>query len=272
MNLISGASGFIGRSLCQELRDREISSIGISRDHQQDQLFLSWIQQDIDQEFTGKNAELVSRCDSLIHLAWSGLPNYQDLFHIEDNLLRQYSFIKNCIQSGIKNITITGTCLEYGHQEGELTTEHDAKPNNAYALAKDCLHKMLRILQSKMDFKLKWVRLFYIYGEGQSKNTLYGQLKDAVSNKQPYFNMSKGDQIRDYLHVSQVAKFLVELSDYTIRDGIFNCCSGLPVSVLNFVKERISLEKLNIELNTGYYTVPEYEPKAFWGKPSKIFY
>ena len=39
------------------------------------------------------------------------------------------------------------------------------KPENPYALAKDTLRKYLEQLQTHIEFNLKWIRLFYMYGK-----------------------------------------------------------------------------------------------------------
>jgi len=103
--------------------------------------------------------------DLLIHLAWEGLPNYKSLFHFEENLPGHYAFLKNLITHGLSDITVTGTCLEYGLKEGKLSEDMVTNPSNSYAIAKDTLRKFLEQLQSVQPFHLKWVRLFYMYAQ-----------------------------------------------------------------------------------------------------------
>ena len=65
---------------------------------------------------------------SLIHLAWEGLPNYKAAFHVEENLPRHFPFLKNLIKNGLKDLTVTGTCFEYGMQEGSLQEDMEVFP------------------------------------------------------------------------------------------------------------------------------------------------
>ena len=44
-----------------------------------------------------------------------------------------------------KKILVTGTCYEYGLQEGKLNEEQNTYPHNFYALAKDTLRKHIEI-------------------------------------------------------------------------------------------------------------------------------
>jgi len=63
-------------------------------------------------------------------------------------------------------------------------------PATAYGLAKDTLRKFVELLQNTHKFSMKWVRFFYLYGHGQGKKTLWGQLEEAAKNNCREFNMS----------------------------------------------------------------------------------
>ncbi len=54
-------------------------------------------------------------------------------------------------------------------------------PQNPYALAKDTLRKFLFELQKQHAFDCKWIRLFYMYGDGQNPNSLLSQLQIALA-------------------------------------------------------------------------------------------
>jgi nucleoside-diphosphate-sugar epimerase len=208
--------------------------------------------------------------DALMHLAWQGLPNYKASFHIDQNLFPHYHFLKNLITNGLKNVTVTGTCFEYGMQSGCLSEEVPTKPANAYALAKDSLRRFLETLQTEQPFSLKWARLFYMYGPGQSPNSLLRLLERAIVAGEPVFNMSGGEQLRDYLPVETVATYLCQIAEQTQITGAINCCSGQPISVRRLVEEHIKTLNAQISLNLGHYPYPDYEPMAFWGDNTKL--
>jgi len=208
--------------------------------------------------------------DIMIHLAWEGLPNYTDLFHIEKNFFSNYYFIKNMIENGLNNVSVIGTCLEYGMQEGCLKEDMVTNPVNPYALAKDTLRKFIVELNKKYAFNYKWIRLFYIYGKGLSQNSILSQLNRALENNESSFNMSGGEQLRDYLPVEKATEYIVKLSLQNQINGIFNCCSGKPISIRKFVEDYLKQKNKTIKLNLGYYPYPDYEPMAFWGDNTKL--
>jgi dTDP-6-deoxy-L-talose 4-dehydrogenase (NAD+) len=174
------------------------------------------------------------------------------------------------IEAGLPNLLVTGTCLEYGLQSGALSEDAEVCPTTPYGFAKDMLRRQLEFKKRLTPFNLTWARLFYLYGEGQAESSLLPQLKRAMQNGERIFNMSKGDQLRDYLPVEELAKYLVSLGLSPQDRGIVNVCSGKPVSVRELVERWIEENSWNIDLNPGYYPYPSYEPMAFWGDRRKL--
>ena len=109
-----------------------------------------------------------------------------------------------------------------------------------------------------------------MYGKGQNPGSLLAQLDSAIDRGDECFNMSGGEQLRDFLPVEEVARRIVRLSECVDSDGIYNCCSGTPISVRALVENRIRERNAEIELNLGHYPYPEYEPMEFWGDTAKF--
>ncbi len=267
--LVTGATGFVGQNIIPELLKRGHSIIALARDESKARAF-EWYQKVIfiahdiySQPFL--SIDKIGKPDALLHLAWSGLPNYQSLFHFEKNLYYDYIFLKLMVEQGINHLIVTGTCLEYGMQNGCLSVDMITNPNNPYALAKDTLRKFLQNLQKFQPFTLQWTRLFYLYGHGQNVNSLISQLDKAIDSGETIFNMSKGDQLRDYLPINEAANQICDIIDKSTKSGIFNICSGEPTSVRSLVEKHIAQRHSSIQLNLGYYPYNNFEPKAFWG-------
>jgi dTDP-6-deoxy-L-talose 4-dehydrogenase (NAD+) len=155
-------------------------------------------------------------------------------------------------------------------REGLLSEDMPAAPANAYARAKDDLRKYVTALQAETAFHFKWVRLFYMYGQGQNQKSLLSQLDKALENGDVVFNMSGGEQERDYLPVEQVAAYIVQIALQNKTEGIINCCSGRPVTVKAFVEDYLRKKNRQITLNLGYYPYPDYEAMRFWGDNKKL--
>ncbi len=272
--LLTGATGFIGRHLTPLLLNSGHCVTVIVRDIDRVKPF-TWSQKSriivadlhkIEQHWVNQ----IEQQDALIHLAWSGLPNYQALFHFEQNLPADYQFLKTMVEANIKHLLVTGTCFEYGMQSGMLAENLPTLPNNPYALAKDSLRKFLQTLQKHNPFVLQWARLFYMYGEGQNPASLMAQVNASIQSNTSVFNMSGGEQLRDYLPVEIVAEYLLRLIECRHFDGIINICSGQPISVKTLVENYLLAQEANMALNLGYYPYADNEPMAFWGDQNTL--
>lgn len=276
--LVTGSTGFIGKHVIDALLNYgDINIIATSSNEESlNKIFkntkIKFLPFDI---HSNKISELnllkyFDYPDKLIHLAWKGLPNYNEAFHITDNLINDFNFLSNLIHHGLNDITVTGTCFEYGMLEGELDEKMETYPTNYYALAKDTLRKMLEIEQVQYKYDLKWVRLFYMYGFGQSSKSLISQLEIALNKGEQFFNMSGGEQIRDYLPVEEVAKNIVNIALQSEISGIINNCSGKPLRVVDFIESYLEYVDKNIKLNLGFYPYTNFEPMSFWGNNQKL--
>lgn len=274
--LVTGATGFIGNYVINELLNSSCSVIASSLHEEKAKNFdwytkVKYLALDLSALDDSENYfEYFNHPDILIHLAWEGLPNYNSSFHVEENLPRHFQFLSNLIINGLNDITITGTCLEYGMKEGCLREDMTATPANSYAIAKDSLRKKLEQLKAAHLFSFKWVRLFYMYGKGQNPKSILAQLEKAIQNNEEVFNMSGGEQLRDYLPIEKVAAYIAKIALQKETDGIINCCSGVPISIKQFVQNYLRDKNVSIKLNLGYYPYPNYEPMEFWGDNKKL--
>ena len=155
-------------------------------------------------------------------------------------------------------------------KEGKLKEDMEVYPSNPYAQAKNELRIFIESLQEKYPFNYKWIRLFYMFGKGQNAKSLLSQLQQAIDKGEETFNMSGGEQTRDFLPVDKVAEYIVTIAMQTKTTGIINCCSGVPVTVKQLVSNYLKTKNKSIKLNLGYYPYPDFEPMHFWGDNSKL--
>ena len=274
--LVTGASGFIGRHLVASLLKTGHSIVASSTSALKASQFewfqdVRFIEYKIREHYDEQDLfAFFEEPDVMIHLAWEGLPDFKGMHHIERNLPSHLNFLGNLINNGLTDLTVTGTCLEYGMVEGELNEDMPPQPVVKYAVAKDRLRQAIELFGSAIALDFKWVRLFYMYGEGQHPKSLIPQLDRAIQNGDLEFDMSGGEQLRDYLHVSKVAELLSTITLQSETTGVINCCSGQPMSVKQFVETYLSSKGSNIKLNLGVYPYPDYEPMAFWGSTCKM--
>jgi len=217
----------------------------------------------------GFPSDVLKGDDVLIHLAWAEVGKYTDPSNLFGNLEPQYNFIMQAVDKGVRNITVAGSCLEYGLQEGAAREDDDVSPVTFYGLAKKTLHDMLA-LSLPQDAIFKWLRYFYVYGPGQRPGAVIPQLLRALDAGEEMFNMSKGDQVRDFVHVDTVAANTVCIALQKNVTGIINVGSGAGLRVDALVDNILKQKQKDIKLNKGFYGYPAYEPFAFWADISKL--
>jgi dTDP-6-deoxy-L-talose 4-dehydrogenase (NAD+) len=274
--LVTGATGFIGNYVVGELLKNNCQVIATSLQEEKAKV-AAWFSQvkyiPFNLQDFNDNTNYFAffgEPEAMIHLAWEGLPNYKETFHTEINLPRHLAFLTNLVRNGLSNLSVTGTCFEYGMKEGCLSEDMVCEPANPYAIAKNVLRIQLEGLQSRLSFNFKWIRLFYMYGQGQSVKSLISQLEMALEHNEPQFNMSGGEQVRDFLPVEEVGANIVSIALQNKVQGIINCCSGKPVTVRSFVEDYLKAKNKSISLNLGYYPYTDYEPMKFWGDTTKL--
>jgi dTDP-6-deoxy-L-talose 4-dehydrogenase (NAD+) len=263
--LVTGASGYIGRHVLAELAARGIACHALFRQPPTSLLpsgitpIVGDIAHDIpDLGFT--------HC---LHLAWGGLPDYHARTHLDIELPKHQVFLARLMARGLRQLVVTGTCLEYGMQSGALREDMAIAPTLPYAQAKAALFDWL-MRNNPAATNLCWARLFYSYGEGQHANALYSQFCAAIARANTTFAMSGGQQQRDYLPVSTVAAYLVDMLLFEGDHGVVNICSGTPITVEALVQQWVRAYGHAITLELGRYPYPDYEPMAFWGDNAKL--
>jgi nucleoside-diphosphate-sugar epimerase len=267
--LVTGASGFVGRHVVRALlgRGHAVTAVGRDAAHAAAHDWfprVRFVAADVHAPPADLRAAF-GDADVVLHLAWPGLPNYKAAFHLEQNLPRDFAFLRALVLAGYRRLLVVGTCLECSPLDGCYTEDMDGAPTLPYPLAKARLRRELVGLQREHPFTLQWARLFYMYGDGQNPASLLAQLDRAIDSGAASFDMSGGEQVRDFSPVTDIARKLVDLVEHPEWSGVTHVCSARPVTVRALVERHVAARGAQLALNFGVYPYPDYEPMAFWG-------
>ena len=80
------------------------------------------------------------------------------------------------------------------------------------------------------------LRLYQIYGPNQKRNRLIPNvISSCLDSKE--FNCTDGNQIRDFMHVSDLTSLIKKILGSSIRKKIYNVGSGKPTKVKNVINK-----------------------------------
>lgn len=245
MNLfVTGATGFIGSNFVNSSLKKGFNVFGLKQKNSKSRIELEkepqWVIGDLEGDYT---AEL-KKTNILVHFA-AHSPNvpYDSLENcIRWNVNATLKLFNQALKSGVKEFLVAGSSFEYG----ESAMDYDEIPANAplmpienYPVSKAMASIMLRSWAIKNNVKLKILRIFNVYGEGEKETRLWPSLKKAALAGND-FQMTEGKQIRNFIHVKDLVEiFINELNFENVKKQnpmIINVGSHENQSVLEFSK------------------------------------
>jgi UDP-glucuronate decarboxylase len=273
--LVTGAAGFVGASVVRRLltEGHEVGAVvrpGSSR----------WRLQELEARLTLIECELADRdalgralgswqADACIHLAWYAVPGkYLDARENLDCLEESLRLLELVAQAGCRHVVITGTCAEYDTDVGYLRESGPTRPATLYAAAKLALATTGAIRAAQLGITLSWARLFYLYGPYEDERRMVPSLIRALLENKP-FKASTGTQIRDYLHVEDVAGALCGLA-VAHANGTFNVCSGEPIHVRDLMAAIGRIAGRPEIIRFGELPDRGWEPPFICGDPARL--
>ena len=240
--LVTGASGFVGSHVVRNLLRNGHETVVLARAGSS-----FWRLDDVHDQYRVIPTDGISsspilaslgewRPDACIHLAWYVVPGlYLDSPENVESLAFSLRLLDELVAAGCRHVVMTGTCFEYDTDARLLREDGPTKPATIYAACKlaACVIGARRAASVGMGFS--WGRLFYLYGPGEDERRLVPAEVNALLDGREFQAIS-GTQVRDYMHIDDVARALCALAEAR-ASGTFNVCSGEPVSIKAIIEE-----------------------------------
>ena len=235
--LITGGSGFVGRTVIAELCSRGILCEAVSRTY--DPAFRPYVKQhllDIHDHLAVTELMKTVRPTQLLHLAWFAAPgsfweSSQNLNWVGSTL----NLVREAMASGCSRIVVTGSCAEYDWTQGWCDEQSGVKrPATLYGVCKEAVRDILEHYCRRHGASFAWCRLFWLYGPHEKPGRLVSDTINAMLDG-TVATCSHGMQQRDFMHVSDVASALATILQ-TDADGEFNVSSGEAITVRALVE------------------------------------
>ena len=102
------------------------------------------------------------------------------------------------------------------------------------------------ILAEKLkDLSVIGLRYFNVYGVGQniSYAGVITNFLEKIKNKKPLIINGKGNQVRDFIHVNDIAKANLAAMLSNVKKGFFNIGTGIPTSINNLAEMMVKISQ-----------------------------
>jgi len=232
--LVTGATGFVGRHTLAPLAERGFEVHAVARRPGTGPL-ATWHELDLLRDDPGPLLARL-RPTHLLHLAWNVEP--PGYWHSAENLRwleASLRLLRAFARADGRRAVAAGTCAEYDWSAALCDeAETPLAPGTLYGTAKDALRRVASAYAREAGLSLAWGRIFFCYGPDEHPSRLVASVARALARGEEA-PCTEGRQVRDFLHVADVAEAFVALVASDLG-GAVNVGSGDGVPVREVVE------------------------------------
>jgi len=248
--LVTGAAGFIGTRVVQELWKRDCEVVffdvidpkieGIKRVNRGTILD----QYDL--------AMAVRGYDYAIHLAaLLGVQktdnNRLETLHI--NIKGTLNVIEACVKERVKRMVFSSSSEVYGEQTKlPITEENPLNPKSVYAVSKIAGEQYFQAYSEMYGTQYNLVRFFNVYGEYQRDDFVLPKFVHCVTNNEAPVIYGDGNQVRSFCYVEDAVRGIVDTLFCDTHGEVFNIGNDTePISMKELAFRVIKLSGKPLE-------------------------
>lgn len=273
--VITGATGFIGTALCQELlkNGHEVTAVirpGCSKAEKLRFEETSQRRLQIEEaalEDLGSLPERIGKADLFYHLAWNGSSGAaREDFEIQQSNIRYTAeAIRTAVKCGCRKFVGAGSQAEYGVVRGMAKEEETVpRPFMMYGAAKVAAYQMGQVLAKQLGIHLVWPRIYSVYGVGENPGTLVNYVIDTLK-KGEVPELSSCENMWNFMYITDCVRALRLLGEKEETEGIYHVASEDTRPLREFVEEIRDVVAPGSKLGFGMkVSDPE---RTFWLEP-----
>ncbi len=233
--LVTGATGFIGRHALEPLARRGFEVHAVRHSAPPAAEGVRWHRADLLDRCALGSLMRAVRPSHLLHLAWYAVP--RDYRTSPENLRWRRAgmeLLEEFASAGGRRAVLAGTCFEYDLGRGLCAEDATPlAPATVYAACKNALSEAAFQFARRTGLSLAWARIFYLYGPHEPPARLVPSVILSLMRGERA-RCTHGLQVRDFLHVEDVASALAALLASPV-EGAVNIGSGEPVTIRDMV-------------------------------------
>lgn len=162
----------------------------------------------------------------------------------------------------------------YGSKDSIITEEDELCPINPYAESKVAAEKAVLREFKKSGLDIVIARPFTHFGPGQSSTfalpSFCRRIIKAISTGENVIRVGNVESVRDYLYVTDVARAYRHILKSGTSGDIYNICTGSGISVGAMVKMLIEISGAELNLNIDRKLFRSADIDFQVGNPAKL--
>lgn len=254
--LVTGATGFVGNKVVDELLNRNIKVIVVVRENSKR----------ID-NIKDKNVEIVNchmnnyknlpslikdrDIDTVFHFAWEGTagPLRGDYNVQINNIEYSLDLMKACKGIGCNRFVFASSIMEY-EVKAIMDTTNNASINYLYSAAKYSANYMLRTYANASGIDYIRGVISNIYGPGETSPRLINTSLRKMINDE-HCSFSPGEQMYDFVYIDDAANMFVEIANKGLNNVTYYIGSQNPRPLKEWLTEMKDVVDPTIEIGLG---------------------
>lgn len=256
--LVTGAAGFIGSHVCEQLAAAGKTVVGVDNFDPYYQRFDKELNvacvrragadfREADIRDYGSIASLidVTRPEVIVHLAAKAGVRNSIRFprqYFETNLIGTQNVLDSCRALGVERLVMASTSSVYGNTDRIPFTEDDpcVTPLHPYAASKRSAELLAGTYARLYGMQVTTLRLFTVYGDRGRPDMMPRLLLDSISNGTPV-PLFEGALGRDWTHIADVSQAVAQAVDRPLGFEVVNVGLGKPMLLQGFIEELESI-------------------------------
>ena len=268
--LVTGANGFIGRSLVKLLVKNGTEVIAVDQNAMAGmdctRLVLDVTKKGGLDEYLDKET-IIFHLAARVNVAISVNDPRGDLIN---SLQSFFEVIESSRKANCQFIFPSSASICDASNGLPLTEEASLKPTSPYSATKMACEAYCHAYYRSYGLNVKIARLFSVYGPGMFQFAIHDIVRKLQDNPEKLSILGDGNQIRDYLYVDDVASGLVTIVTCGTSGQVYHLAGGIPVKIIDLAKQIATLMgKPDINIEPTGKSFPGDVPK-WYGDISKI--
>ena len=269
--LVTGASGFTGRYLVENLAGRGHTVIETFAGHDEPET-ATRLRLDITSPENCRHVMESVRPDYIVHLAaisFVGHDDPVDFYRV--NVIGTLNLLEACAATGHtpRKVLIASSANVYGNVTSDAIDESfPLTPVNHYAASKAAMETMVHTWFERLPILI--ARPFNYTGRGQASNFLVPKIVEHFARREPSIELGNLDVARDFSDVRYVARAYEALLTSDAAGETVNVCTGTPYTLREILSAASDMtgHKLQVHVNPAF--VRQTDVKVLAGSPAKL--